>query len=543
MKSLIILIPVIAVLLYSCSSSQTTGTAYDDVYYSSKQNNTPSKEATRVASGTETYTSKEVYNNAQYDSRFSDGQAKSEAYSSDEFEMEDYYDYEYSSRIKRFHEDNPGMSYYDEYYTDNYYYTDDPSTYGTDIYGGYGNPTSNLSVSVGFGLGVGMGIGYGWGWPSYGYGWPYYGYGYGYSCGWPYYGYGYGYGCGWPYYGYGWGGYWNGYWNGYWDGYYGYGYGTPYAYYGNSYYGGQRGSRGLNTNGTGGGGIMPKNYNDKEQEPIAYAQGRTAGGSSGTTNPVVKTGSNSKSVYPKKPTNNNTAVKTGKDPGNSIASLYPKVKTNTGTPKTQGSAGKQASNVNAKLSKPGAAEARNTKSRQYTPQEKPKYTSPQKYAKPEKRYSKPKTYQAPDYRTARSGQENAKANTMPQRTNTRIQPNANTQGQNTRTQSGKVYSRPTQGNTNKQAPSRTNSRTYSVPSNSNSKGISTPSRTNTRSLSSPAKSTPRSYSSPSRSPSRSISSPSRSTGRSGGSMSGGSRGGSSGSGSSGGGSRGGGGRR
>lgn len=115
---------------------------------------------------------------------------------SQDFDYDDYYDYEYSSRLRRFHSDEYLSSdYYSDYYTNVYWYTYDPFYYGTSIY-----------------------LGYNWWYPSYSYYRP------GWYMGWRYDYFSFSFGWG-GYYGwyrpsYGWGyhnGYWNGYWDGYWD--------------------------------------------------------------------------------------------------------------------------------------------------------------------------------------------------------------------------------------------------------------------------------------------------------------------------------------
>lgn len=105
-------------------------------------------------------------------------------YVTNNYYYDDYYDYEYSSRIRRFYDYNPGWGYYDNYYTNSYWYNYDPFFWGVSIYTGYN-----------------------WWWPSYYYR-PWWGYSSCWSgCGWGYGGYwGGGYGWGHHGYGYGWGG-------------------------------------------------------------------------------------------------------------------------------------------------------------------------------------------------------------------------------------------------------------------------------------------------------------------------------------------------
>ncbi len=228
MKALSLISALLIILfLSSCSSSKQVA-SYDEVYATT----THARTATSASYDRVNVESAPVGETSAYQ-----GDYLSEEYTDEDFDPEGYYDYEYSSRLKRFHSDSQGFDYYDNYYTNTSNYSDESYGCGNSIYSGCGCYSSScyggysgLSVSLGFGFGWG-GFGFGWGYPYYGYGWgyPYYGYGWGY----PYYRYGWGY----PYYGYGWG-YGGSYWNGYWDGYYAGGgsyYNNPYDY--NSYYG------------------------------------------------------------------------------------------------------------------------------------------------------------------------------------------------------------------------------------------------------------------------------------------------------------------
>ena len=94
------------------------------------------------------------------------------SYSGSSYDPDDYYDYAYASRLRRFHTDvYTGWGYYDPYFTNMYWYDYYPASWGLSIY-----------------------MGYNWWWPSYYYR-PYY-----YSPYW--YNYGFHYGWGWydPYY-------------------------------------------------------------------------------------------------------------------------------------------------------------------------------------------------------------------------------------------------------------------------------------------------------------------------------------------------------
>lgn len=54
-----------------------------------------------------------------------------------EFNEEDYYDYAYSARLRRFYSPFSYTDYYADYYTNLYWYTYDPLCWGTSIYLGY----------------------------------------------------------------------------------------------------------------------------------------------------------------------------------------------------------------------------------------------------------------------------------------------------------------------------------------------------------------------------------------------------------------------
>lgn len=148
------------------------------------------------------------------------------------YDDEDYYDYAYSARIRRFYHPY-GWSYYDPFYTNLYWYDSNPFSWGVSLYCTYN--WWNPRPVIGCGWGGGFGLGYGYGPGIYN---PYWNTGWGWNNGW-------GWNSGW-----GWnGGYWNGYNQGYWNGYYAGLYnGTFNPYYFNSfdnhsYYYGPRGGR------------------------------------------------------------------------------------------------------------------------------------------------------------------------------------------------------------------------------------------------------------------------------------------------------------
>jgi hypothetical protein len=236
-------------MTYSCSSTYQAGTnASDDVYWSSKdaQSAPPPENTTSENYNNYDQNSSGDYQNNNstqsqqpdyYDpnrssSQTNDGQGNT--YITNNYNG-DYYDYEYSSKIRRYYEPASGYGYYDPYYTNSYWYNYNPASWGMSIYLGYNwwAPASYYYDPFCYG-GFSIGFGYGYGYPYSGYPvYPYY----------PVYGY--------PYYG---GSYYHGYNHGYWDGYnQGYNdgyYGNPYYY--NSYdptsfYYGPRGSSGSNS--------------------------------------------------------------------------------------------------------------------------------------------------------------------------------------------------------------------------------------------------------------------------------------------------------
>ena len=76
-----------------------------------------------------------------------------ENYEYEEYDNDYYYDFSYSSRIRRFHRPMFSYGFYSGYYTDYYWYNPDPFYWGSSIY-----------------------LGYGWNSPYYGFYSPYYSY-------------------------------------------------------------------------------------------------------------------------------------------------------------------------------------------------------------------------------------------------------------------------------------------------------------------------------------------------------------------------------
>lgn len=182
MKKLIVSTSLLALLFVSCRTSKVTNYV-DDMYAN------PSEEARLAKLAEQEKAKKESERKKQEEEALLAQRAKDDSnpyYQDSEFNQDDYYDYAYASRLRRFNNPVYGVGYYDNYYTNSYWYNQNPYSYGTSIYSTYNwyNPGFQFNN---FGL-------------SYGYN-PY-----GFNTG-----------------------YFNGYNNGYYSGLYGYGY-NPYAY-------------------------------------------------------------------------------------------------------------------------------------------------------------------------------------------------------------------------------------------------------------------------------------------------------------------------
>ena len=280
------------ILLTSCTIQNQTRKADDDVYYSAKDapEPAPAPQQQNTAPSDYTQNNQPDYsdkatqdNNSDYSGSSTQQPGGNTYVTNNYYNNDDYYDYSYSSRIRRFYYPSY-YSYYDPYYTNLYWYDYNPFSWGISIY-----------------------LGYNWWAPSYCYYSPFcYGYysypyyGWGWSFGWGYYPYGNNYG-----YGYN-NGYWNGYNNGYWDGYYaGSGGYNPYGfnpYYYNSYdrnsnYG-PRGSSDSNNNSASSSGDTYGSYRGKSlgqlyEKQVALERSTLPAMPAGGSGDVNKTNKNS----------------------------------------------------------------------------------------------------------------------------------------------------------------------------------------------------------------------------------------------------------
>ncbi|MCB0429507.1 MAG: hypothetical protein H6585_02475 [Flavobacteriales bacterium] len=216
-----------ALLFSGCSSTRYTRIQNDDddVYYATTdvpvQQPAPERTYQEGNQPSPTENQAEKQNDAYYDSEYKSEPAQAAEtetqtdakgntyvtnnYYGNNYDEDDYYDYAYTARIRRFY-NHSGWSYYDPYYTNLYWYDRYPSSWGVSIYCGYRwwRPYSHTTVYISYGDPWYYGPGYYDPWYSPYYSWGSYRHGYR-------------------------NGYWNGYWNGYYDGYY-----NGHGYYGNN---------------------------------------------------------------------------------------------------------------------------------------------------------------------------------------------------------------------------------------------------------------------------------------------------------------------
>jgi len=244
MKKLLVFAVLPLFIVAGCTTQYQAKAPYDDVYYSSRD--LPAAASTKVIVTQAQVPVASDYNpsNNREDSQDTTQQSDNQATGTTEYSnyndepsgavsesytepggdtyisnyYDNYYDYAYASRLRRFHSNSFMDSYYNDYYSNMYFYDYNPWSWGTSIYfnSGWYSPS--------------FGMNFEWGWPSYSYGWGY------------------------PSYGNYWSGYYDGYYDGYWAGNGNHGwYSNDGGGYnnGNYYYGhrGQSGFSGGSSNG------------------------------------------------------------------------------------------------------------------------------------------------------------------------------------------------------------------------------------------------------------------------------------------------------
>ena len=183
MRTLVTVIATLAAAsLSSCSSSQQTANAYtDDVYYSAGTpkaetpatvNNTPAAGQSDYASNEQGPATSSDENRFDYQSDGSSASQSGNTYvTNNYYNDDDYYDYAYTARIRRFYRPMWGYGYYDSYYTNSYWYDYNPYNWGVSIYCGYNWWAPSFWYAPTFTY-------FSWGYNPYNYWWSYPSYGY-----------------------------------------------------------------------------------------------------------------------------------------------------------------------------------------------------------------------------------------------------------------------------------------------------------------------------------------------------------------------------
>ncbi len=546
---------ILALMFTACQTSYVSNSAYDDVYYTPKSasGNAATLSDGKSESGlnygnnaegerfTQTSDPEVKYVESQDNSNVNSSASSTEALpapsgdSSDEYYYiedgsDDYYDYDYASRINRFN----GSCYDCGYYSP--------------IYTGIGySPYSGFGMSMGYGWGMpysGFSMNFGWGM-----GYPYYYDPFYYDPWYSWYS---------PYSYYG-GSYWAGYNNGFWNGYYAGGggyYPSGDDYTSGSYYGPRNSRSGsLISPGSDNRQSRVGGLDEQGMNPTGNSSGRESrigggdviGGTSATKT-TTQNARDSRNIQANEITTISGGVsgdikseKLNRPGDGSNVTPNPKnqQEISTRNERTNGEIEAQKISKPASISQEGNNVQRNVRSQENltggTKYAKPAANSNEtgvtsrtkKYAKPAttevQRNTQPKNYSSPNYNKPRSSNEytvpdsrNTRSNIQPEKTNTR---NSNTQAQPEKSRS---YYTPSKSNNSFSTPARTNGNNIS-PSKQGS-GSSTPARSGS-SYSAPTRSGGGS-STPARSGGSSVS-PSGGSSRSSGSSSGGSSGGSS----------------
>ncbi len=267
MKKYLAVLILFVLVLSACNTPNglATKTYEDDIYYSSKDAAADKEKARITAELAKQEADRKAAEQAKADEDYYNSKKQVTVVEEEPFDPDDYYDYEYATRLRRFHNNCGSYGYYDNYYTNSYWYTGNPYNYGTSVYMGYSwwGPTY---MTYNYNPSFYWYSSYGWGYD------PWYN-PYGYN---PYWGYD-------PYGYYGYNPYWNGYNNGYWAGYYN-GYNNGYfnnyyfnSYDNNSYYYGPRKTTGSNTRATSQPSLASRYMNAVEKEtakPFEETKGR-----------------------------------------------------------------------------------------------------------------------------------------------------------------------------------------------------------------------------------------------------------------------------
>jgi hypothetical protein len=266
MKKYLAILVLFASFITACTSpSGLTSKNYeDDIYYSSKDA-VADKEKARVAAAkarAKAEADRLAAEQAQQSSNddYYSSKKQADVVQEEPFDADDYYDYEYATRLRRFHNNCGSYGYYDNYYTNSYWYSGNPYNYGTSVYMGY-NFWGPSYVAYNYYPSYSWFSNYGWGYD------PWYN-PYGYYNPYAYNQFGFGYN---PYMN----GYYNGFNNGYYNGFYDNNYFNSYD--NNSYYYGPRQTLSSNSRSTSQPSLASRYVNAIEKEtakPFEATMGR-----------------------------------------------------------------------------------------------------------------------------------------------------------------------------------------------------------------------------------------------------------------------------
>ncbi len=476
MKKLLAFAVLPLLIATGCTTQYQARAPYDDVYYSSRDVSGASNAKVVVKQSQEPAAA--VYSNTSpQETAIQDNQSAAteqyaapggDTYSNNNY-YDDYYDYAYASRLRRFHSNYYFPSYYNDFYTNMYWYDYNPWNWGTSIY-----------YNSGW-FGPSFGMSFGWGWPSYRYGWG-----------------------GYPSYG----GYWNGYNDGYYNGYYNNYYSgiNNIGWYANegqwfnndkNYYYGHRGQSGFAGGSSNGRNTSGVNGN---------AAVRTLKGSADLNSNNVGRDARNMNASPAgvNARAGNTNVSRDASSVSSRTQQNPDLKQSTQTGRGRYIAPSQNSN---RVSSPG----NNGQGRQVAPQQ-TRYTNPQQQinsrentnaqprgnvyrdnaprpaSQPARTYSQPATriqsYSSPSYSKPRSSQEYTTPKYRDMRNNNNqnnSQPQQRSGSNSERNGGGTIRENtPRRSSSNESQPSRS---TYSAPSRSSENSYSAPARSSSNSSS------------------------------------------------------------
>lgn len=182
-----IAVAMMALLTAACSSTRPTASS-DDIYYNPGDDKKTEIASTPVTPPTENDQKQSNIppSNSQAPERFSNGSSQSSSeqvngdtyvtnnYNGDYYSSDDYYDYAYAARLRRFNRNYNSWNYYDSYYTNAYWYNYDPFYYNVSIYSSYnfwgpGYYSASYFYPCNRPYGWGVTIGSGWGGGYYNY--------------------------------------------------------------------------------------------------------------------------------------------------------------------------------------------------------------------------------------------------------------------------------------------------------------------------------------------------------------------------------------